>query len=760
MTRLILTKLFIKDLNALKTRHSNNYRKANSVLIELQRGEQATAHLRDETRLPKALKFQLDPDFRLLLQKVDGENALIALSVGNHDHVDSFLDGHKGWVFDPTTGNIRELRLATATEEATQIVASQSLRADRQQTATAEPVVVQPPVFAAFTIEMFSRLGIPNEFANKLSIFTDPNDFNLVSLLGELEDENKSAADLLLTYLTGDMASRQNVLRVARGEAEYKPSLTTQDMRQAQENTDELISYSDPGELRDILERGTFEQWQLFLHPDQRSLVARQFTGPARIRGISGSGKTVVGLHRARYLAQKLAGTNSRVLYTTFNKALAQSAGVLLDSLCSPEERKCIEVTHLHRWCLDYLEFTGLGHPQYKPEYVAKAQQEARRALPEGLRASLETLPLEYVWNEIEFIYGRFMHEEAAAYVETDRTGRGRAITQTQREAFLRLYNNYIEKLTAMRCVDFPEFVRLAYRQLLKDQLPEKNYVAVIVDEVQDISEIGIKLLHRLVADASDGLLLIGDGTQRIYTRGYSLRGLGIEVSGRAVVLTKNYRNTQQILEAAFPLIADEWVGEMKSAQVDPKQGRPQFSNRQGQKPIIVKCGSLGEEAEFLKREIKYLLQFEGYQPSHICVMARDRASRKLALDACKAAGLPVCDYKAEADPVTEQDRDGVRISSLHSAKGHEYAAVFIVGCVDGVIPLRSASDPDDITSERAVLYVGMTRARDILYLSFSGSQNGHLLKPSPFLKIIEDKCEQMRFFPNPNAAISPSFPN
>jgi superfamily I DNA/RNA helicase len=261
-----------------------------------------------------------------------------------------------------------------------------------------------------------------------------------------------------------------------------------------------------------------------------------------------------------------------------------------------------------------------------------------------------------------------------------------------------------------------------------------------------------MKLLHRLVANATDGLLMIGDGTQRIYTRGFSLRDLGIEVSGRAVVLTKNYRNTQQILEAAFPLIEKEWANEVSSAQADMAQCRPEFSNRQGQKPIIVKCGSTEEEAEFLSREIRYLLQFEGYQPSRICVMARDRAYRRLVFDACQAAGLPVCIYNAEADPNTEPDRDGVRISSLHSAKGHEYAAVFIVGCVDGVIPMRSATEPDDITSERAVLYVGMTRARDILYLSFSESQNGRSLKPSPFLKIIQDKCEQMRFFPRPRA--------
>jgi superfamily I DNA/RNA helicase/fructose-specific component phosphotransferase system IIB-like protein len=721
--------------------------------MELQRGEQPSAHRRDETRIPKAYKFQLDPDFRLLLQKVEGEDAFIALSVGNHDHVDSYLDGHKGWVFD-LTGNIRELRLATATEEATPVVASQSLQFEHPQSAIAQPPAAQPPVFIDFTSEMLATLGVSPEFIEKLSSFTDSNDFNLVSVLGELEDANKAASDLLLTYLTGDMVSRQNVLKIARGEAEYKSSLTKDDVRRVDQNTDELISYRDPDELRDLLERGTFEQWQLFLHPDQKSLVARQFGGPARIRGISGSGKTVVGLHRARYLAHKFIGTNCQVLYTTFNKALAQSAATLLDALCTPEERQHIEVSHLHRWCLDYLEFTGMGHPQYKPDYVDAAQQEAWRSLPEGLRASLKTLPAEYVWNEIEFIYGRFMHEEVDDYLETDRVGRGRAITQTQREAFLRLYKSYITKLAAVRCVDFPEFVRLAYRQLLNNQPPEKTYAAVIIDEVQDISEIGIKLLHRLVANAPDGLLLIGDGTQRIYTRGYSLRGLGIEVSGRAVVLTKNYRNTQQILEAAFPLVEDEWASELSSAQVDLKQHRPQFSSRQGQKPIIVKCNTTDEEAEFLTREIKYLLQFEGYHPNRICVIARDRAYRQLAFDACQAAGLPVGFYKAEADPINEPEREGVRISSLHSAKGHEYAAVFIFGCVDGVIPIKSLSEPEDIASERAVLYVGMTRARDILYLSFSESHNGRRLKPSPFLKIIEGNCEQMRFFPKPKTVV------
>jgi mRNA-degrading endonuclease RelE of RelBE toxin-antitoxin system len=153
MAKIYFTKLFFKDLNALKTRHSNNYRKASTVLLELQMGKNPDAHRRDESRIPKAWKFELDPDYRLLVQLVDGEDALIALCVGNHDHVDSFLDGHKGYVFDKN-GNLRELMLASATEETTQIVASQNLQTETPSPITIAEPAIQSPVFSDFTTEM------------------------------------------------------------------------------------------------------------------------------------------------------------------------------------------------------------------------------------------------------------------------------------------------------------------------------------------------------------------------------------------------------------------------------------------------------------------------------------------------------------------------------------------------------------------------------------------------------------------------------
>jgi len=62
--------------------------------------------------------------------------------------------------------------------------------------------------------------------------------------------------------------------------------------------------------------------------------------------------------------------------------------------------------------------------------------------------------------------------------------------------------------------VEPAELVRLAYRLRLKGEQAEADYAAVIVDEVQDISEIALRLLHSLVGNREVGLLLVGDPTQ------------------------------------------------------------------------------------------------------------------------------------------------------------------------------------------------------------------------------------------------------
>lgn len=201
--------------------------------------------------------------------------------------------------------------------------------------------------------------------------------------------------------------------------------------------------------------------------------------------------------------------------------------------------------------------------------------------------------------------------DSCTEYLTTDRSGRGRALLPEQRRAILDLYSSYHQALLARGYVEPAEFVRMAYRQRRNGGQTQANYFAVIVDEVQDISEIALRLLYSLVGDRSDGLLLVGDATQRIFTRGYTLKGLGIDIAGRGVVLHKNYRNTKQILEAAFPLVESEWKEDIAHGEVPLADARPEFRVCEGCRPIIVRCSDEAAERRFLATEIAALLKYK-----------------------------------------------------------------------------------------------------------------------------------------------------
>ena len=554
------------------------------------------------------------------------------------------------------------------------------------------------------------------------------------------------AADALLAFATGNSETQRTVLDLAAGSAQLTDEFPEAALIHLSGGSEEFVTFDDPADLEQVLEHSTLEQWQLFLHPDQRSLVQRTFSGPARLRGISGSGKTVVALHRARSLAKKALQRGGKVLFTTFDKGLAASASHLLDTLCGPE-RSAIEVTHLHRWCLDYLLFRGIPSPRYSPDVSRELQRQALAGLTPAFQSSLKSIPHEYIWDEIDFLMGRFLHEEAERYLATDRSGRGRGLVPEQRRAILHLYLSYHSALLSRGFVEPAEFVRMAYRQLRDGGQTQTDYSAVIVDEVQDISEIALRMLHSLVGDRSDGLLLVGDATQRIFTRGYTLKGLGIDISGRGVVLRKNYRNTKQILEAAFPLVEREWKEDLVQAEVAEMDACPEFSVREGCRPIIVRCQDEAAEQRFLASEIAALLKYKHYTPRDICVLARNKHYRELAAESLKRAGIPAYPFRDPEAGEVLPDQDAIRVGSLHSAKGHEFGSVFIVGFVEGIIPLKTAIDTQTLSSEAAVLYVGMTRARDLLFLSFSKSDRNRKSRSlSSFAELIGPFCDFAEF--------------
>lgn len=225
------------------------------------------------------------------------------------------------------------------------------------------------------------------------------------------------------------------------------------------------------------------------------------------------------------------------------------------------------------------------------------------------------------------------------------------------------------------------------------------------------------------------------------------MRALGIDIAGRSLVLRKNYRNTRQILQAAFPLVEAEWKQDLSTTGASAADLVPEFSVREGARPIIVRCKDEATEARFVASEVTALLRYKHYTPRDICVLGRNKRGREIALTALQHAGIPAYAFRWSRNGEVSPDVDAVRVSSLHGAKGHEFGAVLIVGAVAGVIPQASAREPDDLAAEAAVLYVGMTRARDLLYLSYAQHDDRHHRNAiSPFLQRLTALVDHAEF--------------
>jgi DNA helicase-2/ATP-dependent DNA helicase PcrA len=125
---------------------------------------------------------------------------------------------------------------------------------------------------------------------------------------------------------------------------------------------------------------------------------------------------------------------------------------------------------------------------------------------------------------------------------------------------------------------------------------------------------------------------------------------------------------------------------------------------------------------------------------------------KELISVAKKYAKLPLKDalveFLAEASLFEETGRkineDAINLMTLHSAKGLEFKVVFIVGLEEGILPhSRSLSDIQQLEEERRLLYVGITRAKEKLYLLLSQRRSfGDMMQanaPSRFLREIPD---------------------
>ena len=137
----------------------------------------------------------------------------------------------------------------------------------------------------------------------------------------------------------------------------------------------------------------------------------------------------------------------------------------------------------------------------------------------------------------------------------------------------------------------------------------------MLIDEVQDLSQLEMRLVSLIpdgagkrVADLPDGMFLVGDGAQTIYRKGFALKHCGVSITNRSFALKKNYRNTREILEAAYGLIQKYEFADVDEENVQPPLS-PDLSSRHGEKPFIVKCSRYRDEEGFVVTHIKEIIR-------------------------------------------------------------------------------------------------------------------------------------------------------
>ena len=554
----------------------------------------------------------------------------------------------------------------------------------------------------------------PQPEAAKVSLFADVSDDDLFSYgvpVEWLPDVRKADEDGLLSLadrLPGEAA--EALLELATGGSPRRPepvdsALNPFDHPDAQRR---FRVMGDVEELRRALEF-PWDRWSVFLHPKQQQLVERRYNGPARVSGSAGTGKTIVALHRAVFLAR--ANEDARVLLTTFSDILANALRTQLRRLISNEPRLAerLEV-HSINAIGERLYKSRLGQASLAPPEVVK---DLLRAAGEHVGNHKFGAPfLLAEWGEV---VDAWQLETWEAYRDVVRLGRKTRLPEGRRTVLWSIFEHVRAGLVSRNMITRSGMFTKLAAAVAETSNPPFDFT--VVDEAQDIGVAHLRFLASLGRHRPDALFFAGDLGQRIFQQPFSWLALGVDIRGRSKTLKVNYRTSHQIRMQADRLLGPD----VSDADGNKEERSHTVSGFNGPVPDIRVLSSQEKEIDQVGLWVSERAK-DGVAPHEIGVLARSGNELDRARSAVERSGLP---FKI-LDENVETTSGYISISTMHLAKGLEFRAVVVMACDDEVIPsqerIETVADDADLedvyNTERHLLYVACTRARDYLLVT------------------------------------------
>ncbi|CAO4191874.1 UvrD-helicase domain-containing protein [Methylorubrum extorquens] len=640
---------------------------------------------------------RVDDNHRAIIYARDG--IMVALYVDKHDDAYAWASGRR-MEYNPATGAVELVPVANA-------------EAVRTDSAPAKGASV-PRLLAGVSDRDLSSIGVVPDLIPFVRGLRDEVD---------LEAARSDLPPAVYDGLVG-LASGMSVDEVK--DLLSPPEKPVDDFAEAMETDQSRRSFwlVETDEELERMIASPLEVWRIFLHPSQRRVVEKPTTGPAMVRGGAGTGKTVVAMHRARWLAENdavCAKSSDRILFTTFTSNLAADIEANLDRLCVGESRKRIEVKNLDRWVSEFLRKQG-----YERRIVYN-QRDLDGLWDEALGSADIELGRDFVIDEWRQVVQANGIMDEAGYVKVTRAGRGTPVDRRTRLKLWKVFQNYRALLDEKGLAEVDDAYRDARALLTKPaHLP---YRAIVVDEAQDMGAEAFRLIRAIVPPTPEGddnsIFIVGDGHQRIYQRRASMKTCGIDIVGRSTRLKVNYRTSNEIRNWATGILEGMSVDDMDGA-LDTLAGAT--SRFHGPEPILIGGRTFSEEMQKVMAWISDLVS-SGVRPEEICVLARsraavDRARQEIVKD---RFGVHVLD----GDQSDDRGVKGVRLATMHRSKGLEFEAIVLVGMNAVDVPPKPALDssPDAAAKrevedrERSLIHVAATRAKRHLMVTWNGER-------------------------------------
>lgn len=628
---------------------------------------------------------RIDQDYRGIVFRSPDENVFVLMYVDHHDAAYRWAEGRKMEI-NPVTGAMQVVHIEERSE---------SPAAENPATVAAPKTPEAPGFYDFLSNKELLSLGVPEELIPRVRGLQAEEELDRIQGILPVE-----AYEGLFLVAAGEtlnqiLQSRETRVDQVVDTSDFVAALTkaeTQSRFFVVDNDEELTAVMN----------SPLAQWRVFLHPLQRKLAVGNRSGSMRVLGGAGTGKTVLAMHRAKWLAENATAEGQKVLFTTFTKNLATDILENLRTICSAELLKKIEVVNLDAWVYAFLR-----SQRYEHRIVYGRQEEALDAWQRALTLSPASLGLdekfyEQEWEDVILNQGIMTRDE---YRSAKRTGRGVVLTRAKRDAVWAVFEEYRAQLASRKLKEVDDAYRDA-AALISNGADAGKYSAIVVDETQDFSSQALRLLRAIVPIGPSDLFFVGDGHQRIYKKNRAaMSRCSIDIRGRARKLYLNYRTTEEIRKAAVALLENCTVDDLDDGHDEIRKYK---SLSHGPQPTIETLPSLeavlARSAELLDDVIKGKAK-DGYTT---CVIAPNKSLRDQIRKHFQSLG--VATHTIEANEKDPHDSTKLRFATMHRAKGLEFDQVL-------VIAQKSALEGDDADHNRKLAYVALTRAKQVAAL-------------------------------------------